>query len=164
MCYDFLMKTASMKRGFTLVEILIVVAIIATLASVALVGLGPVQRNGRDTRRISDLRQVQNGVELYYAKCGYYPGGTQSGNDCSGFADAGGWTGLSAALTGSSLGISKVPNDPRSGGSYEYGSQSGTSYVLKATLENAGSAQLRDDVDGTVEGVDCTDPAYCVQL
>lgn len=152
------------KRGFTLVEILIVVAIIATLASVALVGLGPVQRNGRDTRRVSDLRQVQNGVELYYAKCGYYPGAAQSSSDCSGFSQASGWTGLSSALTGSTLGISKVPNDPRAGANYDYGSTSGTSYVLGATLENAGSVQLRDDIDGTVEGVDCNDPVYCVQL
>ena len=155
---------ATKRSGFTLVEILIVVAIIATLASVALVGLGPVQRNGRDTRRVSDLRQVQNGVELYYAKCGYYPGAAQSGSDCTGFSVASSWSGLSAALTGSSLGISKVPNDPRAGDSYEYGSGSGSSYVLGATLENAGSAQLRDDVDGTVEGVDCNDPVYCVQL
>lgn len=152
------------KRGFTLVEILIVVAIIATLASVALVGLGPVQRNGRDTRRVSDLRQVQNGVELYYAKCGYYPGAAQSGTDCSGFSAASGWSGLTDALSGSNIGISKVPNDPRAGDTYEYGSTSGSSYVLGARLENTNSAQLRDDIDGTVEGVDCSDPVYCVQL
>lgn len=162
------MNKASQKRGFTLVEILIVVAIIATLASVALVGLGPVQRSGRDTRRISDLRQVQNGVELYYAKCGYYPGDAQKDTDCSGFTSIGGskagWDTLTAALVDSSLGVSKVPNDPRSGESYVYGSTTGSSYVLGATLENVNSPQLRDDVDGTVEGVDCSDPVYCVQL
>lgn len=156
--------TIPSKRGFTLVEILIVVAIIATLASVALVGLGPVQRSGRDTRRVSDLRQVQNGVELYYAKCGYYPGTAQSGTDCTGFAQVSDWAGLSSSLTGSSIGVSKVPNDPRSGDTYVYGSSSGGSYVLGATLENANSPQLRDDVDGVVEGVSCDDPVYCVQL
>ncbi len=152
------------RRGFTLVEILIVIAIIATLASVALVGLGPVQRNGRDTRRISDLRQVQNGVELYYAKCGYYPGGAQAGTDCTGFSAISGWSSLQGALTGSNLGVSKVPDDPRQGAAYMYGSTSGSSYVLGATLENANAPQLRDDIDGTVEGVNCADPVYCVQL
>jgi len=158
------MNTTSARRGFTLVEILIVVAIIATLASVALVGLGPVQRSGRDTRRISDLRQIQNGVELYFAKCGYYPGSAVSGVDsCTGFTVVD-YDGMATALTQSELGISKIPNDPQSGKAYRYGSTNGSTYVLGATLENAGSSQLRDDVDGTVEGVDCEDPVYCVQL
>ena len=160
------MNKAAQKRGFTLVEILIVVAIIATLASVALVGLGPVQRSGRDTRRISDLRQTQNAIELYYAKCGFYPGDAQSGTDCTG--SGGGkttWSSLTDAIVGSpSLGVSKIPNDPRSGAEYHYGSINGSNYVVGATLENTGAAQLRDDVDGTVEGVDCADPVYCVQL
>ena len=66
------------RKGFTLIEILIVVAIIAILASVVLVGLGPTQQAGRDARRISDLHEVQNGLELYYNKCGYYPGTSSS--------------------------------------------------------------------------------------
>lgn len=160
------MNTVVQKRGFTLVEILIVVAIIATLASVALVGLGPVQRNGRDTRRISDLRQTQNAIELYYAKCGFYPGGAQSGTDCTGSGGGiSGWDALTASIVGSpSLGVSRIPNDPKSDADYFYGSSNGSNYVVGARLENAGAAQLRDDVDGSVEGVECADPVYCIQL
>ena len=52
-----------MKKGFTLIEILIVVAIIAILASVVLVGLGPSQQSRAAMRTsISDLREVQNGA------------------------------------------------------------------------------------------------------
>lgn len=162
------MNTAVRKRGFTLVEILIVVAIIATLASVALVGLGPVQRNGRDTRRISDLRQTQNAIELYYAKCGFYPGQAQEDNtDCLGAGGgiSGDWADLEEAIVGTySLGVSKVPDDPRSDRHYFYGSANGSSYVVGALLENEGAAQLRDDEDGTQEGVDCEDPVYCIRL
>ena len=61
------------RQGFTLIEILIVVAIIAILASVVLVGLGPTQQAGRDARRLSDIREAQNALELFYNKCGYYP-------------------------------------------------------------------------------------------
>ena len=60
------------SRGFTLIEILIVVAIIAILASVVLIGLGPTQRSGRDARRISDLSEISNALELYYQSNGTF--------------------------------------------------------------------------------------------
>jgi general secretion pathway protein G len=121
------------NQGFTLIEILIVVAIIAILASVVLVGLGPTQRAGRDARRISDLRSVQNGLELFFNKCGYYPG-TISGGTCATTAP-GSWTELGAALTG--VGVNNLPNDPNSNASYGYAIlSSGSGYVVGAALED----------------------------
>lgn len=159
------MKHAS-KKGFTLVEILIVVAIIAILASVALVGLGPVQRTGRDTRRTSDLRQVQNALELYYAKCGFYPGPAQpAGADCTGPGGGQDWANMTAAIVGTpDLGVSKIPNDPNTSATYTYSSTDGSSYTIGARLENNGAAQLKDDIDGSVGRMDCNDPVYCVSL
>ena len=129
------------KAGFTLIEILIVVAIIAILASVVLVGLGPTQSLGRDARRVSDLHEVQNGLELYYNRCGFYPGSANSGA-CGTAGAVTSWTALASALTGSGIGVSSVPNDPSGGTtSYVYGVNStaptpNTTYVLEATLEN----------------------------
>lgn len=126
------------RKGFTLIEILIVVAIIAILASVVLVGLGPTQSSGRDARRLSDLRQTMNGLELYYNKCGYYPG-TSVATPCAAFAQisSDGWNGMSASLTGSGIGISVVPRDPVAGHTYFYGTTAaGSSYIVAATLEN----------------------------
>jgi prepilin-type N-terminal cleavage/methylation domain-containing protein len=119
--------------GFTLIEILIVVAIIAILASVVLVGLGPTQQAGRDARRISDLSEVQNGLELYYNKNGNYPD-PSSGQT---------WSALQTLLTGAGVGVSSVPSDPSSNRSYQYWwSVGATSYVLGATLENANNSVL----------------------
>lgn len=128
--------TIKERKGFTLIEILIVVAIIAILASVILVGLGPTQSLGRDARRVSDLHEVQNGLELYYNSCGYYPGAAA----CGGTGKVASWAALTTSLTSSSIGITGVPNDP-SGRDYVYGVNSGatppnTVYVLEATLEN----------------------------
>ncbi len=64
------------RKGFTLIELLIVIAIIGILASVVLVGIGPAQRSGRDARRIADLRQIQNALELYKSANGQYPVGS----------------------------------------------------------------------------------------
>src|SRR5579872_5066555 len=93
------------RKGFTLIEILIVVAIIAILASIVLVGLGPTQQSGRDARRLSDLHEVQNVVELYYNDCGFYPSAAAPASGCPVASNitgsgAAGWTSLSAAITG----------------------------------------------------------------
>lgn len=164
------MKTIKQKseRGFTLIEILIVVAIIAVLASAVLIGLGPVQRQGRDARRISDLRQVQNALELYYAKCGYYPGTAQPTSPCTAFSSIVAWSDVSSALVGSSIGVSQVPNDPTAGKNYFYGtSATGNSYVLGTALEDPNNSALQNSAQGTIFGVSCTPVSptvYCIQF
>ncbi len=123
------------KTGFTFIEVLIVVAIIGILSSIILVGLGSFRNRGRDTRRIADLQQVQNGLELYYTKNSAYP--PQSD-----------WAALSSNLIGAGIGINVVPNDPTSGWSYGY-CVSGNSYVLGAHLEDIGNSSLKQYQLGT---------------
>jgi len=148
--------------GFTLIEVLIVVAIIGILASVVLVGLGPLQRQGRDARRISDLKQVQTGLELYYNKNGSYPQGV----DVSDPGNPAGWQAFQAELTGAGIGVSNVPKDPSSGKNYLYQTDAGGStYVLGAVLDDVGNSALEGDIDSNpLGGFDCGDPVYCVQL
>ena len=166
-------------KGFTLIEILIVVAIIAILASVVLIGLGPTQQAGRDARRISDLRQIQNGLELYFNKCGYYPGDAVAGS-CAGHAHVattgynGGATTAKAALTGSAIGINSVPDDPNSSQHYVYRTDAGGStYLLEATLENQNNSIFNSysaPATGAFTAGDalpaggCAAPDYCVTL
>jgi len=158
------------RRGFTLIELLIVVAIIAVLSSIVLIGLGPTQRAGRDARRIADLRQVQTALELYFNKCGYYPGQPQPVSPCGPFTAITTWQDLVFSLRGSNVGVNQVPNDPTSGRTYSYGTDlSGSSYILGSSLEDQNSSALVDDIDGFVNGVDCTgtggtDTVYCIQL
>ncbi|MBI4992512.1 MAG: prepilin-type N-terminal cleavage/methylation domain-containing protein [Candidatus Harrisonbacteria bacterium] len=130
------------KKGFTLVEILVVVAIIGLLSSVFVIGLAGVRSRGRDTKRIADLKQVQNAMELYYAKCGYYPG-SQSSGACSNTGDPGTWGPETTAgtvqnvLVNGGIGIPKIPQDPLAGGNYGYAvDPTRQSYVLAAILEN----------------------------
>jgi prepilin-type N-terminal cleavage/methylation domain-containing protein len=148
----------SKRKGFTLIEMLIVIAIIGILASIVLVGLGPVQRRGRDARRQSDLRGVQTALELYYHKCGHYPGGAT----CQPASNED-WAAMVPSVTGATIGISKLPNDPSSGQTYFYGTD-GPRYIVGAKFEDGNNPALNDDIDGTVFGVDCDDPVYCIDI
>ncbi|MBI1960970.1 MAG: prepilin-type N-terminal cleavage/methylation domain-containing protein [Candidatus Liptonbacteria bacterium] len=151
------------RRGFTLIELLVVVGIIGLLSSVTLVGLGSFRARGRDARRVADLREVQNALELYYTSEQAYP-------------DAGtGWAGMVGAITSASIGVRSLPSTGPSGDAYYYGVDTGgvpqnQSYVLKAILEDPANPALANSTRGTIYGVECgsltagNKEYYCVQF
>ena len=75
------MKHSSSKAGFTLIELLVVIAIIGILASIILASLNSATVKGRDTKRMSDLKQFQTALELYYDSHGNYPYTNCSGSN-----------------------------------------------------------------------------------
>lgn len=60
-------------KGFTIIELLVVVAIIGLLASVILVAVGNARIKGRDAKRLSDMTQVKSGLDIYYSFGSGYP-------------------------------------------------------------------------------------------
>jgi prepilin-type N-terminal cleavage/methylation domain-containing protein len=69
------------KKGFTLVELLVVVAIIGILAAVSVVALNTARARARDSRRVADVRQIQTALELYYNDMGTYPPSAAPGGE-----------------------------------------------------------------------------------
>ena len=65
-------------KGFTLIELLVVIAIIGILSSVVLASLNSARQKSRDARRISDVKQLQVALELYFDTNQSYPGDTQA--------------------------------------------------------------------------------------
>lgn len=63
----------SKKSGFTLIEMLVVIAIIGLLSSVVVIGLTGAREKARDSRRITDINQIQNKLELSYSAQTGYP-------------------------------------------------------------------------------------------
>ncbi|MDO8592521.1 MAG: type II secretion system protein [bacterium] len=169
------------KRGFTLIELLVVISIIGFLTTAAVVMLNSARMKARDARRISDLKQIQTALELFYDQYGQYPvtGGHQYWD--------GHWQLFSACLeTGAVCGIatpgfksliSKVPQDPLddpatlsdSDPTYYYawpaGCSNGQSYRLAAYLET-NNAVLQNDLDGGFYnnngGCDDLYKGYCI--
>lgn len=80
------MRTSFNNRGFTLIELLVVIAIIGVLATVVLASLNQARAKARDAQRISDIRQLQNVLLLYYDDTGSFPAVASSGD-----AGPGGW-------------------------------------------------------------------------
>jgi type II secretion system protein G len=151
-------------KGFTLIELLVVIAIIGLLASIVLVSLNNARQKARDSKRLSDIRQVALALELYAdSNNAFYP--TVVG--CT----AGNWSGtMTTCLEGTGAApcnvsyMTKVPTDPK-GGTYFYYYASptpSTEYLLMATLEVGTNPALNTDVDAATLGCTCTDPAYCV--
>lgn len=138
------------KKGFTLVELLVVIAIIGLLSTLAIVALGTARQKSRDAKRLSDLRQLETALELYYNDHTAYPTGTNvtlgnpTGTGClngTGFADAG--------CTDAYMGL--VPADPGSN-AYTYNSADGTTYSIDATLEGT-SNNFTGNIQATPSGL-----------
>jgi prepilin-type N-terminal cleavage/methylation domain-containing protein len=63
----------SHRAGFTLVEMLLVSAVLSVLAGLLLVTLGPVRKTARVTTCASHLRQIGLAYRMYVADYGQYP-------------------------------------------------------------------------------------------
>ena len=113
------------KQGFTLIELLIVIAIIGILSTLAVVALQSARQSARDAKRISDIKQMQIALELYYNARGQYPDNVTSSIEHNGVVY-----------------MAKVPTAPNpadgdcvASNTYEYIQQdSGASYTIDFCL------------------------------
>jgi len=115
--------------GFTLVELLVVISIIAILAAVGAANYVTQLKRGRDGKRLADLNNLRNALEMYYMdNSNQYP--STSGN----------WRNVSSALGGLESGgyLRGLPSDPKSNWHYLYRSD-GTCYCLSAHVEISSS-------------------------
>lgn len=159
------MKT---KKGFTLVEMLMVVFVIAILAGMILPRLTQAPVRARDARRISDLHNIQSMLELYFSIYAAYP--LASGNNAQG---GGTWEDFANVLK-NSIKTSRVPDDPKPGSHYFYCVPSDASessppqdYILGAVLETPSPADdpnLKNDIDGDITGYTCTNDSGLISL
>lgn len=73
-----------LQQGFTIIELLIVIAIIGILATLVLTNFQGAQAKGRDTVRKNDINSVYQKLEEFYNENGGYPDGALDGVTASG--------------------------------------------------------------------------------
>lgn len=127
--------SGQLKTGLTLIELIIVMAIIAILATGLYVNfIGSIQR-GRDSRRKQDLTAISKALELYYNDNNAYPVAPLP------------WDGtLSHPDNENTIYMTKVPNDPQSPDrNYCYWSDGNFDYYrLMTNLENQNDPEILD--------------------
>lgn len=122
-------RNSNSSKGFTLIEVLIVVAIIGIIASVVLVAVNQARANGRDAKRVQDLKQLTLALDLYYQDHGTYPPCESGGDPYCGSCNPNGYTEFANALQplvdeGYLLSIPKDPLNKANCQTYEYTTQS----------------------------------------
>lgn len=65
--------SSTSARGFTIVELLIVIVVIGILTSVTVVAYRGIQGRARDSQRLSDLKTIMKALEIYKINNGVYP-------------------------------------------------------------------------------------------
>lgn len=116
------------NKGFTLVELLVVVAIIGLLAGIAVVSVNSVRVKARDAKRIADVKQIQNALELYNnTKGGQYPLNKTGDVPLTGMVISEGGidtvtntANMVAPPKGGEIYINVIPDDPTTGQDYVY--------------------------------------------
>lgn len=135
-----------LNKAFTLIELLIVIAIIGLLSSIVLASLAQARMKARDAKRIADLNQIRVALELYYNDYGYYPQ-SACGWDCNGYyySTDSGWTTFATTMAP----YINLPKDPINNAagpwntgnySYAYGNVGKTTYKAQYDL----TTQLED--------------------
>ena len=79
-----------LKKGFTVLEVLVVIALMLIVLAIVLPNLPGVKDRGTKVSAITDHQRVALAMDRYYAQCGQYPTSNSqqldltAGNGCSG--------------------------------------------------------------------------------
>lgn len=111
------------SKGFTVLELLVVITVIAILATIVIVSYSGIQERARDSERDSHVTQLKIAMEKYFADNSQYP---SCGTDGTSYN-------ISCLATPLANYIDEIPHDPR----VDPDSIQDYKYVRGGTLGNA---------------------------
>src|SRR5476651_514423 len=82
------LKKRSNTKGFTIVELLIVIVVIGILALLVITTYSGIQAKARNAKRQTDIQSLQTQLEAFFSQNGYYPSRTNMNDEANnGFLD-----------------------------------------------------------------------------
>lgn len=137
-----------MRKGFSLVELLVVVAVVGVLATVVTVAVLPARRKARDTARVAEMNQM--GRFLLAISC-YAPSSGPGDYDLQAL-----YQDLVTANPNVATYIKEAPRDPKTGSAaasgYRYAYTADEKCALYANLENPDAQVTLGDLSAPTPG------------
>lgn len=144
------------RKGFTLIELLVVIAIIGLLATLAVVALNNARMKSRDAKRVSDIKQVQTALELYFNDQNGYPiEATVVNLGIPATATLSATNGFSATADGTTY-MGQVPESPTPPSTQIHYVYCSSATAGGACANDASSYTLTFPLEGATGGLECT--------
>jgi len=156
------------RRGFTILELLVVMAIIGILAAIGLASYPGVQQKARDARRKSDLASLARGMEMFYNDYGRYPVITAASDMGTSIPAADLAAGLIWGhpwIVNNVIYMSEIPSDPNINNyRYHHLRVTGTTVVTPAAGTNANGywmlAHIENEEDAAAARTAAGEPGF----
>jgi general secretion pathway protein G len=152
------MRAEARQKGFSLLELLVVIVIIILLGTISVIALNDQRAKARDSQRISDVRQITTALEFYRSDEGTYPavqapivlGVGNAVKLCS--KSVGSFVSVATPCNPEAVYMPNIPKDPLASQNYSYAG-TGAAYQIIFQTEKSSEIGLAGKYQATVDGI-----------